>query len=34
MALANQKKNFQEWSPVPYDSNYQLTAAYDVAHAK
>lgn len=24
--------NFKEWSPVPYDENYQLTAAYDVAH--
>ena len=22
---------FQEWDPVPYDSNYQLTANYDVA---
>ena len=30
----DEPKNFQEWSPVPYDSNYQLTAAYDVAHAK
>ena len=23
--------NFQEWSPVPYDEKYQLTADYDVA---
>ena len=23
--------NFKEWDPVPYDSNYQLTADYDVA---
>ena len=23
--------NFQEWNPVPYDNNYQLTADYDVA---
>ena len=28
------QKNFQEWSPVPYDSKYQLTANYDVARAK
>lgn len=27
-------KNFQEWSPVPYDSKYQLTADYDVARGK
>lgn len=26
-----QNNNFQEWSPVPYDNNYQLTANYDVA---
>lgn len=30
----DEPKKFQEWSPVPYDSNYQLTAAYDVAHVK
>ena len=24
-------KNFQEWTPAPYDSKYQLTANYDVA---
>lgn len=23
--------SFKEWNPVPYDSNYQLTASYDVA---
>lgn len=24
--------SFKEWNPVPYDSNYQLTTNYDVAH--
>lgn len=27
-----QNNNFQEWDPVPYDSNHQLIADYDVAH--
>lgn len=26
------QKNFQEWSPAPYNDKYQLTADYDVAH--